>query len=120
MKIAIVADGDTVNCFKLAGLECAYSVKNAEEGEEQILELLESSDFAVIITTNLIANRIRDTINEINLEREYPVVISIPEVEGSSLQGSDPITELIKRKTGIELKIQSDSKEMSEGMSQSV
>ena len=44
MKIVIVADGDTVNCFKLAGLEHAYAVKNAEEAEERIRELLETPD----------------------------------------------------------------------------
>ena len=120
MKIAIVADGDTVNCFKLAGLEHAYSVRDAEKGEEKILELLESSDFAVIITTNSITNGIRDTISEINLEREYPVILSIPGVGGVPLQGSDPITELIKRKTGVELKIPSLSEGASEEGGQAV
>ena len=105
MKIAIVADGDTVNCFKLSGLEHAYSVKNAEEAEKRIRELLETPDFAVIITTDHIANKIRVTINEITEEHEYPIIISVPNVSGPSLLLLDPITELIKRKTGIELKL---------------
>lgn len=105
MKIAIVADEDTVNCFKLAGLEYAYSVKSAEEAEKRIREFLGTPDFAVIITTDHIANKIRATINEITEEQEYPLIISIPNVSGHSLLLLDPITELIKRKTGIELKI---------------
>ena len=105
MKIAIVADGDTVNCFKLAGLEYAYPVKTAEEAEKRIREFLETPDFAVIITTDQIANRNRATINEITEEHEYPIIISIPNVDGTSLLLLDPITELIKRKTGIELKL---------------
>src|SRR4030067_3270560 len=105
MRTAIVADEDTVNCFKLAGLEYAYSVKSAEEAERRIREFLETPDFAVIITTDHLADRIRGTINEITEEHEYPLIISIPNIGGSSLLLLDPITELIKRKTGIELKL---------------
>ena len=105
MKIAIIADEDTVNCFKLSGLEYAYSVKSAEEAEKRIREFLEIPNFAVIITTDHIANRIRATINEVTEEHEYPLIISIPSVSGPSLLLLDPITELIKRKTGIELKV---------------
>src|SRR4030066_1733220 len=105
MKIAIVADGDTVNCFKLAGLEHTYPVENAEEAEKRIRELVETPDFAVIITTDHIANKIRATINEITEEHEYPIIVSIPNVGEPPLLLVDPITELIKRKTGIELKL---------------
>ena len=104
MKIAIVADEDTVNCFKLAGLGHAYSVTNAE-AEEGIRKLLEKPDFAVLITTDHIANRIRATINEVTEEQEFPLIISIPSVSGPSPLAVDPINELIKRKTGIELKL---------------
>jgi V/A-type H+/Na+-transporting ATPase subunit F len=104
MKIAIVADKDTVNCFKLSGLEHAYSVEDTEEAEKRIRELIETHGFAVILTTDNIANSIRATINEITEEREYPLIISIPNVDGSSPLLLDPITELIKRKIGIELK----------------
>ena len=105
MKIAIVADFDTVKCFKLAGVEHAYAVKNAEEAEERVGELLETPDFALIIMTDQIANRIRATINEVTEEKEFPLVISVPSVSGSSPLAVDPINELIKRKTGIELKL---------------
>ena len=104
MKIAIVADGDTANCFRLAGLKYSYPIENAEEAEKRIRELVETPDFAVIITTDHIANRIRATINQITEEHEYPLIISIPNISGPSLLMLDPINELIKRKTGIELK----------------
>jgi V/A-type H+-transporting ATPase subunit F len=105
MNIAIVADEDTVNCFKLAGFTHAHAVKTAEEAEIYIRKFLEMPDFAIIITTDHIANRIRTTINEITEEHEYPIIVSIPNVGGPSLLLLDPITELIKRKTGIELKL---------------
>ena len=105
MKIAIVADEDTVNCFKLAGLEYAYSIKSAEEAEKRIREFLEKPDFGIIITSDPIANRMHATINEITEEHEFPIVVSIPSLGGESQPLLDPITELIKRKTGIELKL---------------
>ena len=105
MEIAIVGDKDTVNCFKLAGLKHAYSVKDAEEAEKRIRELLDTLDFAVLITTDQIANRIQAMVNEITEIREFPLIISIPSVSGISPLEVDPVNELIKRKTGIELKL---------------
>ena len=104
MKVAIVADVDTVNCFKLAGLENAYAVKNAKEAEKRIYELLEKPDFALIIITDQFTNLIRATINEITEEKEFPLIISIPSISDNSPLAVDPINELIKRKTGIEVK----------------
>jgi len=105
MKIAIVADFDTVNCFKLAGLKHAYAVKDIKEAEKQVRELLEMPDFALIIVTVQIANRIRALINEVTEEKNFPLIVSVPSVGGSSILAVDPINELIKRKTGIELKL---------------
>ena len=105
MKIAIVADDDTVNCYKLAGLEYAYSVRNAEEAEDCIRDLLKKPDFAVLIITANIANRIRATMNKITEEQDLPLIIPIPSIGEPSPLAVDPINELIKRKTGIELKL---------------
>ena len=105
MKIAIIADEDTVNCFKLAGLEHAYLVKNASEAEERIRELSTKSDFAMIVTTDTIANRIKAIINEITEKTKFPIIISIQKLGEKPQPQFDPITEIIKRKTGIELKL---------------
>ncbi|KON34274.1 MAG: hypothetical protein AC479_01070 [miscellaneous Crenarchaeota group-6 archaeon AD8-1] len=105
MKIAIIADEDTVNCFKLAGLKHAYSVKNASEAEELIREVSTKSDFAMIVTTDTIANRIKATINEITEKVKFPIIISIQKLGEKPQPQFDPITEIIKRKTGIELKL---------------
>ena len=105
MKIAVVADEDTVNCFKLAGLEHAYTVKSAMEADERIREFSKESEFAIIVTSDIIANRIRTTINEITEKQKFPIIISIQKLGGSPKVSFDPITEIIKRKTGIELKL---------------
>lgn len=104
MKIAVVADEDTVNCFKLAGLEHAYSVKTSAEADMRIREFSES-DFAILVTTDTIANKIKSTINEITEKNQFPIIISIQKLGESPQPLFDPITEIIKRKTGIELKL---------------
>ena len=105
MKIAVVADEDTVNCFKLAGLRSAYPVKRVEEAEKIIREFSEKDDYAIIVTSDSIANRISSTINEITEKNKFPLIISIQKLGGSPETVFDSITELIKRKTGIELKL---------------
>jgi vacuolar-type H+-ATPase subunit F/Vma7 len=105
MKIAIVADEDTVNCFKLAGLGYAYQVKNAEEAERRIREFSDESEFAVIITSDPIANQISSTINEITEKKKFPLIVSVQNLGGAPKVLFDPITELIKRKTGVELRL---------------
>ena len=67
-------------------------------------ELIEKPEFAILITTDYIANKNRALINEITEEHEFPIIISIPTLGSGSQPITDTITELIKRKIGIELK----------------
>src|SRR4030067_3135242 len=97
MKIAVVADEYTVNCFRLAGLQYAYSVRNAEEANRCIRESSEHSDFAVVITSDAIANQIRSTINEITEKNRFPLIVSIQNLGGAPQPIFDPVNELIKR-----------------------
>jgi len=104
VNIALIADVDTVNFFKLGGLVHVFKVKRPEEAEQHLRELIEKPEFTIIITTDYIANKNRALINEIIEEHEFPIIISIPTLGDTSQPITDTITELIKRKTGIELK----------------
>jgi vacuolar-type H+-ATPase subunit F/Vma7 len=104
LNIALIADDDTINFFKLGGLENVFVVNKPEEAEKHLRELIEKSEFIILITTDSIANKNRALINEIIEEHEFPIIISIPKLGGTSQPITDTITELIKRKTGIELK----------------
>jgi V/A-type H+-transporting ATPase subunit F len=102
--IALIADKNTVTCFKLAGLKNVYSVESAEEAERRIRELSENPDFAIILVTERIINQIQATIKKIT-ERKYPLIIPFPNVKGPITMKTDLIIELIKRKAGIEVKL---------------
>ena len=104
MNIALIADVDTVNFFKLGGLEHVVEVNNNEDAEKYLRQFLEKPEFIILITTDYIANKNRELINEIIEEHEFPIIISIPTLGDTSQPATDTITELIRRKTGIELK----------------
>ena len=104
MNIALIADIDTVNFFKLGGLEHVFEVNNNKDAEKYLRQFLEKPEFTILITTDYIANKNRALINEIIEEHEFPIIISIPTLGDTSQPVTDTITELIRRKTGIELK----------------
>ncbi len=79
-------------------------VNNPEEAKQHLQDLIEKPEYTILITTDFIANKNRALINEIIEEHEFPIIISIPALGDSSQPITDTITELIRRKTGIELK----------------
>ncbi len=103
-RIALIADKNTVTCFKLAGLRDVYSVESAEEAERRIRELSEQTDFVIILVTERIVDQIHAAIEKIT-EHKYPLIIPIPDVRGPITMKTDLIVELIKRKAGIEVKL---------------
>jgi len=104
VNIALIADVDTLNFFKLGGLEHVFEANKPEEAEKHLRELIEKPEFTILITTDYLANNNRALINEIIEEHEFPIIISIPALGDTSQPITDTITELIRRKTGIELK----------------
>lgn len=104
MDIALIADDDTANFFKIGGLQHVFAVKRPEDAKKILLALIEKKNFTIVITTDKIAHKNRALINEIIEEHEFPVIVSIPSLGSASFVGTDTITELISRKLGIELK----------------
>ena len=101
-NIAVMADEDTVTGFMLGGLKEGFPVKNMEEAEK-ILEDLVKKDYSVIITTEKIGNTIRSPIDKLTSEHTLPMIIEIPDKTGSIKRDSDPMRELIKRVIGVEM-----------------
>ena len=99
--IALLADRHTVTCFKLAGLRDIFSVEDTKIAEKHLLSLLKRNDLRIILVSEYIMNQIQ--IFEKNADKG-PLIIPIPNLQGSAVLKTDLITELIKRKTGIEVK----------------
>jgi len=100
--IALLADRHTVTCFKLAGLSNVISVEDAKEAEKHLLVLLEKDNLSVILVSEHLMNQIQ--LFEKIAERQRPLIVPIPGLQGPKMLKTDLVAELIKRKTGIEVK----------------
>ena len=100
--IALLADKNTVTCFKLAGLSEVYSVEDTQEAEKCLHVLLENKNLRIVLVSERLLSQIQ--IFEKISERQYPLIIPIPDIKGPKMLKTDIIVELIKRKTGIEVK----------------
>lgn len=101
--IALVADKNTATCFKLAGLSGTFPVEEAQEAKKRLCELFENKNLKIILVSERLLSQIR-ILEEIS-ERQYPLIIPIPDIKGPKTLKIDLINELIKRKTGIEVKL---------------
>jgi len=100
--IALIADKKTVTCFKLAGLSNVHTVEDANEVEKCLQTLLEEKNPKIVLVSERILNKVQ--IFEKIADRQSPLVIPIPDIKGPTKIKTDLIVELIKRKTGIEIK----------------
>ena len=100
--IALLADRHTVTCFKLAGLSNIFSVEDAKKAEKHLLALLEKNDHRIILVSENLLNKLQ--LFEKVVDPQSPLIIPIPDLKGSKTLKTDFIAELIKRKTGIEVK----------------
>jgi V/A-type H+-transporting ATPase subunit F len=101
-NIAVMADDDTVTGFMLGGVKEGYPVKDMEEAEKTLDDLVKKN-FSIIITTEKIGDKFRDKIEKLASERALPMIIEIPDKTGSIERDSDPMRELIKRVIGVEM-----------------
>ena len=101
-RIAIVADSQTVTCFKLAGLTNIFSLEDTKEAEKHLFALLEKNDLRIVLVSEHVMNKLQRF--EKIAEDHCPLIIPIPDLQGSKMLKTDLVAELIKRKTGIEVK----------------
>ncbi len=100
--IALLADRHTVTYFKLAGLSNIFPVEDAKEAEKHLLAILEKNDQGIVLVSEHLLNKLQ--LFEKIADPHRPLIIPIPDLQGSKSLKTDFIAELIKRKTGIEVK----------------
>ena len=86
-SVAIIGDIDTVSGFRLGGVKKAEVVNTSEEAIAAFDKFLDD-EVSIIIITQLIV---------------LPMIIEIPDKDGSSEGSSDQINDLIKRVIGVEM-----------------
>jgi vacuolar-type H+-ATPase subunit F/Vma7 len=101
--IALIADKNTTKVFRLAGLNNVHSVENPQEAKKCLQAILKKNDLILILVSERLLSKIQ-FLEEI-AERQSPSIIPIPDLQGPMIRKTNLIVELIKRKTGIEVKI---------------
>jgi V/A-type H+-transporting ATPase subunit F len=104
MKVAVIADEDTVLGLKLAGVNIGIAVKDELEAEKNIRELSERKDIGLIITTERIGAKIRKAISGLT-KKGIPIILEIPDKKGPLSEEEDPIRELVRKAVGVDIKI---------------
>ena len=101
-SVAVIGDIDTVSGFRLGGVKEAVVVKTADEAIVAFDKFLDE-EISIIIITQLMANEIRKHINRKIGSSVLPMIIEIPDKDGSSEGSSDQINDLIRRVIGVEM-----------------
>jgi len=102
-EIGLLADKHTATCFKLAGLHNVFSVNDPAKAEETFFEILDKNNLRILLVSETILNNLQNITTL--FEQRSPLIIPIPAMHGRGSSKVDFMTELIKRKTGIEVKL---------------
>ena len=100
--IGLLADRHTATCFKLAGLSNVFSVNDDIEAEKTFFEILEKDNLRILLVSEKILSTIRIGTK---ISEQKTLIIPIPEMQTRESPKIDFMAELIKRKTGIEVKL---------------
>ncbi|OUJ19126.1 Archaeal/vacuolar-type H+-ATPase subunit F [Methanonatronarchaeum thermophilum] len=102
MKVAVVADEDTVTGFKLAGVKEASVAKEGDEFEDALYEL--SDEIGIVITTERIAEENRESLKRFRDRRDvFPIIVEIPDKHGST---QSQLQEMVKKAVGVEIDLE--------------
>lgn len=102
-EIGVLADKHTATCFKLAGLALVFSVDDPTQAEKKLSEIMETPNLRILLVSEQILNK-----NQFNNEtsgQQTPLIIPIPSMKSREGPKIDFMADLIKRKTGIEVKL---------------
>ena len=101
-SVAVIGDIDTVSGFRLGGVKKSEVVNSSEEAIVAFDKFLDE-EISIIIITQLLANEIRDHITRKIGSSVLPMIIEIPDKDGSAGGSSDQMNDLIKRVIGVEM-----------------
>ncbi len=103
-KIAIIGDRDTVTGFRMVGVQESSVPNNVNEIRKALLDYFRDPRMGLIIITEPLAMQVEDTILELS-EAPVPVILLIPDREGSTGAYETVLRELIRRAVGIEINV---------------
>lgn len=107
MRVACIADEDTVRGFSLAGV-AGHKVTSPAEAAEALRHVLAEPDIGLIILTSQAAAGIRNEVEAVRLGRDRPLIAEIPGPSGTLPLQRD-LRHSVEEAIGIHLEFQEDT-----------
>lgn len=102
MKMFLISDNiDTTTGFRLAGVD-GVVVHTYDEVKEIMDQVLEKPEVGVILITEKLGRMIPETIGDIKLNRQLPLVVEIPDRHGTG-RAPDSITRYVREAIGLKI-----------------
>jgi V/A-type H+-transporting ATPase subunit F len=101
-KIAVIGDRDTVIGFRMVGVTEGCVPKSPEETRSSLMSYFRDPNMGLILITEPLAEEVQDTIIELS-EAPVPVILLVPDREGSTGAYETVLKELVRRAVGIEV-----------------
>ena len=99
MKIAVIADEETVLGFSLAGVQ-GIPVTTREETFRAFEQTTQADDMGILLMTERVAQLIRDTVDKWIIGGGRPLVVEIPDSQGPLEDRRTP-HEFVKSAIGV-------------------
>ncbi len=103
-KIAVIGDRDTVTGFRMVGVRESSVPKGPDEIRKSLLDYFRDPEMGLIIITEPLATEVEETIIELS-EAPVPVILLVPDRQGSTGAYETVLRELIRRAVGIEIRV---------------
>lgn len=103
-KIAVIGDRDTVTGFRLVGVSECSVPKSPEETRESLYRYFRDITMGLVMITEPLAAEVEDTLVELS-QSPVPVILLIPDRDGTTGAYETVLKELIRRAVGIEINI---------------
>jgi len=97
----VIGDADTVLGFRYAGL-AGKVVEGVDDARRAFLDAAEQRQAQILIITDIIADGIRDLVDQWRASGRRPLVVEIPSAAGPSPTRRD-LMDLIRQAVGIRL-----------------
>ena len=102
MRMYLISDNvDTLTGMRLAGVD-GVVVHEREELRKELEEAMDDKSIGIILLTEKFGREFPDLLDEIKLERSFPLLIEIPDRHGTGRK-KDFITSYVNEAIGLKL-----------------
>ena len=100
MHAFVIGDRDMVTGFQLVGIT-GVEVATADEARRTLVKTVETIDVAIVIISEDFSTDLRETIDELRLNRIAPLIIELPGRSGPS--GAIDMSRIVGKAIGIKV-----------------